>query len=438
MRGQIHFSPKHGWNNDPNGLVYYKGEYHLFFQHNPYGVEWGNMHWGHAVSKDLVHWKEIGEALYPDSYGPVYSGSGVVDKNNTSGLGTATDPPMVVTYTSSGKWTQGLAYSTDGRNFSRLDKPVVNEIKEGNRDPKLIWYEPKKKWVMVIWVELKDRQNTIHFLSSKNLKDWEVTSVLKGGIGDDRFLFECPDLYELPVRGKPNEKKWVLNAANGEYAVGAFDGDTFYPEESRLSSLKTENYYAAQTFTNDPKGRKIEIGWFRTKTAKPNNYFNQSMSIPMKLDLLQTPDGIRLSRTPVEEMKKLRGKHYEFKKVALGKKAMDIGTESDKALEINIDLDLNSAESFSLNIRGIDVIYDIKKEELKINGIKAILPVVDAALKMKIFVDRTGLEIFSEDGIFFMPVSVNIPQNERKISISSTGDVTIKELDIYELKSIWK
>ena len=439
MRGQIHFSPKRGWNNDPNGLVYYKGRYHLFFQHNPYGSEWGNMHWGHAVSKDLVHWEEVGEALYPDAYGPVFSGSGVVDKNNTSGFGTQENPPMVVTFTSSDAWIQGIAYSNDGEKFTRMDHPAVEKITDGNRDPKIIWYAPEKKWIMVLWVEKENKLNTIHFFSSKNLKDWKLTSVLEGGKEDDRYLFECPDLYELPVQGEPGEKRWVLNAANGQYAIGTFDGETFHPEETRLKSVQTEDYYAAQTFTNDPKGRKVEIGWFRTKTnSEPGNNFNQSMSIPTKLELLQTPEGLRLSRTPIEEMKKLRGKHHNLKDISVDSVQTDLDIKTDKPLELIADINLKTSRSITLGIRGVKINYDSTRKQLNVNGKSAPLVSNKGVLHLRIFVDRTGLEIFADNGIFYIPVSVNIPQNNKDISFKSDAGITVSKLDIFELDSIWK
>lgn len=438
-RGQIHFSPKRGWNNDPNGMVYYGGEYHLFFQHNPYGSEWGNMHWGHAVSKDLVHWEEVGEALYPDKYGPVYSGSGVVDKNNTSGFGTKENPPMVVSFTSSDAWIQGIAYSTDGRNFTHMDHPAVEKITDGNRDPKIIWYEPQKKWIMVLWVEKENRLNTIHFFSSKNLKDWQLTSVLEGGIGDDRYMFECPDFYELPVEGKNGEKKWVLNAANGEYAIGTFDGETFKPEESRLKSVQTNDYYAAQTFTNDPQGRKIEIGWFRTKTnTAPGNNFNQSMSIPMNLRLLQTPEGIRLSRKPVEEFKELRSKAYTQKNLLLGNDLTEVTLKKSGPVEIQTEIDLQNAENISFEIKGVNIQYDAKNSTLQVADRKASLVSSDKILKLSIYLDRTGLEIFSKNGIFYMPVSTTVDLENNKVSISSDAAAQLLNLEIYQLKSIWK
>jgi sucrose-6-phosphate hydrolase SacC (GH32 family) len=173
QRAQLHFSPKRGWNNDPNGLVYYKGEYHLFFQHNPYGILWGNMHWGHAVSTDLVHWKELDIALYPDSFGSMYSGGGIVDIDNTSGLGDGSNAPMVLFYTAAGSWIQGLAYSQDGRNFKKTD-PILPKVTDGNRDPKVIWHEPTRRWVMVLYVAQENDQHTIHFLTSANLKKWEL------------------------------------------------------------------------------------------------------------------------------------------------------------------------------------------------------------------------------------------------------------------------
>jgi fructan beta-fructosidase len=217
MRGQFHFSPSRGWNNDPNGMVFFNGEYHLFFQHNPYGWGWGNMHWGHAVSRDMVHWEELPEALLPDDMGPMFSGSAVVDWNNTSGLGTAEKPPLVLLYTAAGNPTvQGLAYSLDGRKFTKLDEnPVLGQVTGGNRDPKVIWHEPTKQWVMVLYVEWQAK-HTIHFFTSPNLRKWTLASITEGDSPGGRYLFECPDFFELPIDGDSTQKE-VGIARSGQH-----------------------------------------------------------------------------------------------------------------------------------------------------------------------------------------------------------------------------
>jgi len=439
-RGLFHFSPKRGWNNDPNGLVYYKGEYHLFFQHNPYGAQWGNMHWGHAVSKDLVHWDEVGEALYPDSYGTMFSGSGVVDVDNTSGLGSKSNPPMVLFYTAAERsWTQGMAYSTDGRKFTKLDRPVVPKIQQDNRDPKVIWYAPAKHWVMVVYVPEANEQHTMHFLTSTNLKDWKEASVLKGGIGNDRYLFECPEFFELPIEGT-QEKKWVLTGANSQYAIGSFDGQTFAPEIERLNGQRGRDFYAAQTYNDEPKGRRVEIGWWRTHTDGNGSKFNQSMSIPMELKLVQTSKGPRLSRTPIEELSSLREKHQRFNAVSLKNgQAFTVDGADTEALEIRTTLTPGDASMIHLNIRGVDVFYNVSEEELSVDGMSGHAGLSDEGkLDLTIYVDRTGLEIFADKGLLFMPINKNIAAEGKGLLLKTTGgDAECDQLDVYTLKSIW-
>ena len=203
LRGQLHFSSRRGWNNDPNGLAFYNGEYHLFYQHNPYGWAWANMHWGHAVSRDLVRWEELDDVIAPDDFGPMFSGSAVVDWNNTSGFGKDGQPAFVLIYTAAGRPTvQCIAYSTDGRHFTKFSgNPVVKQITSGNRDPKVFWHEPTRKWVMVLYVGLPEKKHTIHFFTSPNLRDWSLASVTEAGADGGKFLFECPDFFELPVDG---------------------------------------------------------------------------------------------------------------------------------------------------------------------------------------------------------------------------------------------
>lgn len=440
LRPQFHFSPKRGWTNDPNGMVYFNGEYHLFFQHNPYGREWGNMTWGHAVSKDLIHWKEIGDALHPDQGGPVFSGGAVVDSNNTSGLGKDGKMPMVMFHTGARGWGQYMSWTLDGRTFETMEKAAVPRINKDNRDPKVIWHDSTKKWVMVLWVERGDNeQHSMQILTSPDLKNWTKASVTMGGIGNDRYLFECPEFYELPVEGT-NEKKWVLTGANTQYAIGSFDGTTFTPEAGKLQEQYGRDFYAPQTFSNVPDARRIEIGWWRTNTAKEGMSFNQSMSIPMEHKLVQTADGTRLTRMPVKELESLRVKNYNLGNITVkenGKNPLkDISAE---LVELRMTIAPGKAEVVTLNIRGVDVVYNVVSKELVVDGIKAPVPLVNGKLSLIVYADRTGLEIFANDGLVFMPININLDKNNLLMSLSSKrGTVKVSNLSVYELKSIWQ
>lgn len=436
LRGQFHFSPKRGWTNDPNGMVYFNGEYHLFFQHNPYGREWGNMTWGHAVSKDMLHWKELGDALHPDKFGTMFSGSAIVDSFNTSGLGKGA---MVMFFTGAGSWGQGLAWSNDGRTFQKLDRTVVHRINKDNRDPKVIWHEPTKKWIMVLYVEREKEQHSMQFLTSPDLKHWTKSSIVLGGIGNDRYLFECPEFFELPVEGDPSQKKWILMAANSEYAIGTFDGITFKPEAERLNGQHGRDFYASQTFNNEPTGRRIEIGWWRTHTNKENMNFNQAMSIPLELKLVHTPQGLRLTRTPVKELENIRKKTFTVKPARLKEGgANPLSNIHAELLEIRTTIEPGKAKEITLDIHGLPVVYDVSKQQLQINGVNATAPLVNGKLDLILYVDRIGVEVFTADGLLFMPVNVNIDTSKQTLSLSAKGgDAQLRKMTVYELKSTW-
>lgn len=438
LRGQFHFSPRHGWNNDPNGLAYYNGEYHLFFQHNPYGTGWGNMHWGHAVSTDLVHWKELGIALYPDTLGTMFSGGAVVDSINSSGLGSR--PPLVLFYTAAERsWTQGLAYTADGRTFHKLGMPILEKITDGNRDPKVIWHEPTKRWVMVLYVTEPEEQHAMHFFTSADLKSWTFASKVLGGKGNDRYLFECPEFFELPVSGDPGVKKWVLTGANSQYAIGTFDGQRFIPEDERLFSQHGRDYYAAQTFSNEPLGRRIEIGWWRTHTVGGNGSFNQSMSIPMELSLRQTESGIRLFRSPVDELRKLRKSSQLIRDVELTPGGTDpLGGLDAELAELRLTIDPQTARNIQLDIRGLIVNYHVAEQELVIDGVRSHAPLVNGKQELILYVDRTGVEVFASGGQVFMPINYNVPTANTRFGIRvSGGDARIEQLEIHELTGIF-
>ncbi|TJZ63024.1 glycoside hydrolase family 32 protein [Sphingobacterium olei] len=439
-RAQFHFSPRRGWINDPNGLAYYKGEYHLFFQHNPYGTNWGNMHWGHAVSKDLVHWKELDVALYPDSFGTMFSGGGVVDSNNTSGLANGANKPLVLFYTAAEKtWEQGLAYSVDGRKFEKLPHTIVDKITDGNRDPKVIWHEPTQRWVMVLYVTEPDELHTMHFFTSPDMKSWTFVSKIIGGKGNDRYMHECPEFFELAVDGDPTNKKWVLTGANSQYAVGTFDGKTFVPVEERLFSQFGRDYYAPQTFSNEPKGRRIEIGWWRTHTNQHGAAFNQSMSIPMELKLRQTDHGIRIVRTPVEELKALRTKSTKLPTSVLAPETDNpLAALRAETAEIKLLIKPQQADSIQINVRGLQINYHVGKQELEIDNVRAYVPSKDGKQEFTIFVDRTGVEVFAANGEVFMPVNYNLEPANRSYGIRvHGGSATMETFEFHELKSIW-
>jgi sucrose-6-phosphate hydrolase SacC (GH32 family) len=432
LRGQLHFSPRRGWNNDPNGLVFYNGEYHLFFQHNPYGWAWGNMHWGHAVSKDLVHWDELGDKLWPDEMGPMFSGSAVVDWKNSSGFGEDGRPPMVLFYTAAGNPTvQCIAYSTDGRTFTKYSRnPVLNQITPGNRDPKVIWHEPSQRWVMALYVELGGI-HTIHFFTSPNLKDWTFASKTDG-------FFECPDFFELPVDGDASQKKWVLLGASSEYRVGLFDGAKFLTESPKMPGHRGKGFYAAQSFSDVPDGRRLMMGWFQTETK--GMPFNQSMTIPLELRLTQTGDGPRMTYTPAKELEALRATTHRFDPMSLmpgDKNPLD--SVRAELVEVRAEFEPADASEVVINIRDAVIVYDERHEELSVAGHRAAAPLRDGKQRVTIFCDRTGVEVFASDGLCYVPMPVNMNQENRRVSFETRGGAAkVTSLEVYELRPAWK
>ena len=433
LRGQFHFSPKRGWNNDPNGLVFYNGEYHMFFQHNPYGWGWGNMHWGHAVSPDMVRWTELGDVLAPDEMGPMFSGSAVVDWKNTSGFGEGGEPPLVLIYTAAGNPTvQCLAYSTDGRKFTKYSgNPVVKQITGGNRDPKVFWHEPTQKWVMTLYVEL-DKVHTIHFFTSPNLKDWTEVSKTDG-------FFECPDFFELAVDGNNNNRKWVLTAASSEYMVGSFDGIRFTPETPKLKGHLGAGFYAAQTFSDIPAndGRRIQIGWFQTPT--PGMPFNQAMTVPLELKLTGTPEGPRLTWNPVAELETLRAtpKVIEVVNLTPGQANPLSGLKAEQ-VELRASFEPGTAKEVVFMVRGATIVYDVLKQELVVNQQRAPAPLQNGKQELTILCDRNGLEVFASDGLTYVPLPFLPKLNDTAVSIEAKGGAAkILKLEAFELKSAW-
>jgi fructan beta-fructosidase len=434
LRPQIHFTARRGWNNDPNGMVYFQGEYHLFFQHNPYGTAWGNMHWGHAVSRDLVHWRELAEALYPDAMGPMFSGSAVVDWQNSSKFQQGQEPPLVLIYTAAGNpAVQCLAYSNDrGRTWTKYaGNPVLGNITEGNRDPKVIWFEPTRQWIMTLYVRVKER-DTIQFFASPDLKQWEFLSQIEG-------FYECPDFFELAVDGDPNNKKWLLTGANSTYMLGSFDGRTFHPETPILPGHRGKAFYAAQTFSDIPAGdgRRIQIGW--GQMPSPGMPFNQMMCFPCRLTLRSTADGPRLAFWPVREIGELVAaqKTVERRELKDGA-AFDVPELRSEFYDVEASFQLGEARQVGASVRGIEVVFDADSHELICGDHRAPLRASEGRIDLRILVDRTSVEIFADQGLLYVPLA-RIPETtERSVSVFARGGTAqIITLQARALKSIW-
>lgn len=434
-RPQFHFTAQRNWLNDPNGLVYFAAEYHLFFQHNPTGREWGNMHWGHAISPDLVHWTELPLALTPDEHGPVFSGSAVVDWQNSSGLGDGIEPPLVILYTGAGNpEVQCLAYSRDrGRTWQRdVGNPVVPHLTPGNRDPKVICHALTERWVMVLYVR-EDEVDGIRFFTSPNLREWAMHCRIDG-------YYECPDLFELPLEGQAGETRWVLLGADGEYQVGAFDGETFTPETPKLPGDWGANFYAAQTYSDIPAedGRRIQIAWMRGG-GYPGMPFNQQMSFPCVLTLHATEAGPRVFRWPVQEIESLRGAPFSLRDQPLPPGENPLASVSWHLVDLRLEVEPGAANALELSLNGATLRYSVADGTLTCMDRTVHLPLRNGRLQLRVLLDRTSIEVFENSGELsitscFLP---NVP--EPALGITAQGGVAqILSLDAFPLRSAWR
>jgi fructan beta-fructosidase len=432
LRPQFHFSPRRGWNNDPNGLVFYKGEYHLFFQHNPYGWNWGNMHWGHAVSPDLIHWKELPEALYPDRHGTMFSGSAVVDWNNTAGFQTGDEKALVCIFTAAGNpFTQGLAFSNDrGRTWTKYENnPVLPHLVGGNRDPKVIWYRPENKWIMALYLDKSDYA----LFSSPDLKRWEkMSEVSIPGTS------ECPEFFEIAVEGSKSEKRWIFYGGNGRYLVGTFDGRKFTSESGPHSLQHGNCWYASQTYTDilPADGRRILIPW--GQMATPGMPFNQMMGIPVELTLRKSEEGLRLAANPVKELELLRVNSRSWKSQTLTPGDNPLAGASGELLDLAAEIALGEATAVEFNLRGVPVSYDVKKQQLICRGPQAALKPVEGKIRLRLLVDRTSIDIFGNEGRLYMPMGVIVPQEDTSLGVQAKGgSARIESLEVHALRSAW-
>jgi sucrose-6-phosphate hydrolase SacC (GH32 family) len=445
-RPQFHFSSRRGWINDPNGLVYHEGEYHLFYQHNPYGVKWGNMHWGHAVSADLVHWRELPDALYPDEMGTMFSGSAVVDWGDTSSLKRGKFNTLVCLYTAAGNqvepevpYTQCMAYSHDlGYTWIKYPgNPVLDHITDENRDPKVIWHGPSAQWIMVLYLEEDDRGQRFGFFNSPDLKGWAfLHDLYLPGSG------ECPDFFPLQVDGVPGQDKWIFWAADGVYLVGDFNGQTFTPETDPIYAYyggdgQQGSAYAAQTWSDVTDGRRIQIPWLRGDI--PGMPFNQQMGFPVELTLRATEAGPRLHFSPVKEITSLVKDRKVLRDVTISEHPVELPVRNWGLLDLHVEVDVGKADALEFHLHGVPMVYDVGQEELKCCDLTARVELQDRRLQFRLLLDRASLEIFAADGLVYMPF-VRTPEDGHPVCsyFSRGGKAEALVIEITHLASIWR
>jgi sucrose-6-phosphate hydrolase SacC (GH32 family) len=437
LRPIYHYTARRGWVNDANGMVYYKGEYHYCYQHNPYGWAWDNMHWGNAVSTDLVHWTELPEALYPDNLGTEFSGSAIVDWNNSAGFGTNA---LVAFFSAAGgenrmsigqPSTQCMAYSLDlGRTWIKYtNNPVVPNLAAGNRDPKVIWYAPGNKWVMVLFLI----NNDFAILSSTDLRNWTQTSTFTF-----TNAYECPELFPLPVDGNTNDVKWVFYTNLGHYYIGGFDGNTFTPQYGPFSIRGANNFWAGQTFNNMPTNDNRRILMANGNQSYQGMPFNQPVIFPVELTLVTTAGTPMMCANPVHEISLLRTSTNSWPGQAMPNGADVLPGLTGEACELDAVFQPGAATQIALSVRGDAVVYDNVAHQVTCSGLSQPLSPSNGIVRLHILVDRGILEIYGNGGLLYMPANVNPTSGALPLSLVATGNgAQLLSFDCYNLGSAW-
>ena len=465
FRPTYHFSPLYGWMNDPNGMVYKDGEYHLFYQHNPYGSKWGNMHWGHAISKDLINWEHRPDAITPDALGTIFSGSAVVDTDNTAGFGAGA---IVAIYTqNSDRQVQSIAYSTDnGRSFTKYENnPVLTSDARDFRDPKVFWHKETQRWIMLLAVGQE-----MQIFSSSNLKDWAFESSFGEGQGAHGGVWECPDLFELPVDGT-NEKKWVLlcnlnpggpfGGSATQYFVGTFNGKEFVNESPSKTKWMDwgKDHYATVTWSDAPDNRRIAIAWmsnWQYANDVPTSQYRSPNSVPRDLSLFTVDGETYLQSAPSPELLKLRdiSKKRSFK-VNGTRTIKDMIAGNEGAYEIELTIENQHADVIGLrlyNDKGeeVDMQYNMTEKKFSMDrrksgdvGFNENFPMLTWTaiesgkdeLKLRLFVDKSSVEAFGDGGRFVMTNQVFPSEPYTHIDFYSKGGAyKVDSFVIYKLK----
>ena len=439
-RPLYHHTPAYGWMNDPNGMFFKDGVWHLYFQHNPYGSQWENMIWGHSTSTDLIHWTFQGDPIQPDAWGSIFSGSSVVDKNNTAGFG---ENAIVALYTSAGEnQTQSMAYSTDnGKTFTKYDgNPIITSNVPDFRDPHMFWNEDIKKWNMIL---AAGQQMNIY--SSDNLKDWKFESSFGTEYGSHGGVWECPDLMKMKVRGTDKEK-WMLvcninpggpsGGSATQYFVGDFDGHKFTCE-SKPEVTKWMDYgkdhYATVTFDNAPNGRHVALAWmsnWQYANQVPTMQYRSANSIPRDLGLFEYKGNTYCSVTPSEEITAARSKKpskslSEACEMVVNLKGDATITLSNSKGEKVVMTYKAKDETFSMD-RTLSGKTDFSSDFAAITT----APVYGKMNKLRIFIDKSSIEVFDNDGKMAMTNLVFPTRPYDKVTINGKT----KKYVVYKLK----
>ncbi len=453
LRPQFHFSSRRNWDNDPNGMVFDGQNYHLFFQHNPLGSGWGNMTWGHAVSSDMLHWRQLDHALLPyqvdGRVGTIFSGTAVVDHNNSLGVQVSSRKTLVAffTYANNLPSYQAMAYSSDGGvtwqyyNYGRAVVPNQG-FDDGERDPKVFWHEASQHWVMALWVHTNPGR--VRFFTSTNLKDWTFASDLMRD-----WAFECMDVFFAPVDGDASQTKCVIADASFDYEIGSFDGSTFHTEAGPFQAGRG-NFYAAQTFNQAPAGRTVQIGWMNGGPDSAATYglpFNQQMSFPCDLTLRSTPGGVRLCSYPIPEISALAGATHVLNGQPLTTtNNLLAGMGNLDLVDLALDFSPGTATQIVIDLPRTTVRYDVASGVVSYTGTDgnpdsavtgAQLP-RNGHVTLRLLLDRLSLEAYAFGGESFGAHYISPSYGTTTPTLHAVGgQAYVYSLSVKSLASAW-
>ena len=475
-RPAYHHTPLYGWMNDPNGMVYKDGVWHLCYQWNPFGSKWQNMTWGHSSSRDLIHWEHHEPTLLPDGLGTIFSGSSAVDVANSAGFG---KDAVVTLYTSAAtSQIQSLAYSTDGGyKFSTYEGNPVLPFESEARDPNMWWNNETKQWTLVLAHAL---EHEMLIFTSPDLKQWTLQSAFGKGLGAQDGVWECPDLFELPV-ANTNVKKWVLvcninpggpfGGSATQYFVGDFDGKTFKVDVDAAGNVPTKwmdfgkDHYATVSWSDAPDGRRTVIGWmsnWQYATEVPTLQYRSANTLPREMGLFEDNGQYYVSSTPSPELTALRGDlTHQAKRISVSNKPHNISLPraNDGICEILMEVDARGADSLVMTFSNkakeeVKLIYHVYKSELSFDRTRSGLvdfsqdfPAVTVAptfsskgkVKLRLFIDRSSMELFEQDGRFAMTNLVFPTSPYTTLSLESAGGkAKVTNLQVYSIQPTQK